>query len=298
MRPRLIVAVIMAGAVLSAAGSGVSQQKTVTPPKAKPKAVVRPGVISLVQVPKGVEEKPGVPGRQAVSFPAGPRAAAAPPVPLSLRDGLEALQKLPGGDAALEEVAMARGKSTANLLAAASRIASPPPSPKVPTDWNAGVVLSLNRLSTSRNEAGDAYLQFDRVFLRGDLLPPAYWPEHDVAVISLYGGENVVWTVPGRGAVSGHIPVRARWNITDQAWTETGEAFYIELGLRDIEGAGGLSPHIFANGAYVPVARVGDSDRYLGVASLRSGFGGIDLLLESRSGRAAFYYLKVQRIPE
>jgi len=36
----------------------------------------------------------------------------------------------------------------------------------------------------------------------------------------------------------------------------------------------------------------------LGVASLRSGFGGIDLLLESRSGRAAFYYLKVQRIPE
>ncbi len=297
MRPRLIVAVIMAGAVMSAAGSGVSSQKTVAPPKAKPKAVVRPGMISLVQVPQGVEEKPGVPGRQAVPFPAGPRAAAPPPVPLSLRDGLEALQKLPGGDAALGEVATARGKSAANLLASASRVASPPPSPKVPTDWNAGVVLSLNRLSTSRNEAGNAYLQFDRVYLRGDLLPLSYWPEHDVAVLPLYG-DRVTWTIPGGGGVSGYSLVHARWNILDRAWTETGEAFYIELGLRDIEGAGRLYPHVFANGVYVPIARIGDSDRYLGIASLRSGFGGIDLLLESRSDMAAFYYLKVQRIPE
>ena len=178
---------------------------------------------------------------------------------------------------------------------AAPRALSPLPSAKVPTDWKAGVVLSVRRLGTASSPAGTSYLQVNDAYLRGDIFAPVYWPESDVVV--LWGGASFPMEIPGRGPVGCTHPAYARWTITDHVSPDVSEAYLIELGLRDIRGNGRMEIHVFANGVYIPVARVGETDRYMGVVSLRGGFGGLDLYLGAGSEPVAFYYMKVQRIP-
>jgi hypothetical protein len=201
---------------------------------------------------------------------------------------------------ALEELAVKLRKTTTTLIAAAPPAFSLPPSPKVPTDWTAGVVLSLLRPATAFSSQGSSYLLIKSNFVRGDIIPPAYWPGNDVMVLSNLGAHSPI-EIPGRGRVGCDYPLYARWELGGHATAYTSEAYLIEIGLRELGTAvmndSPMTPHILVNGAYLPIARVGSTDRYLGIVSLRPGGGGIDLYLENMANMVAFFYLKIQRIP-
>jgi len=165
----------------------------------------------------------------------------------------------------------------------------------VPTDWNAGVVLSLHHLRTSLNESGSAYLDVPRPYLRGDLLPPTYWPGNDVAILRGLG-ETRAQDIPGRGEIAVCRELGTRFMILDRP-AGTSDAYMIEFALRNVEGARDWEPHVYASGAYLPIARVGETDRYIGVASIHCGWGGVDLYIHNPGyQRIAFYYLKIQRV--
>lgn len=306
MRLRTVVLILIAAGLAGPAWPG-GQAKTPTPaPKAK--AAIRPGVIALIEAPAGLAEPQGPPAGQPPGGTTGPLEASPLPAgkssgtvrPLSLRDGLAALNELPGGSAALDEVSMKLKKTTMGLIAAAPATVSLPPSPKVPTDWTTGVVLSLLRPATAFTSQGSAYLLIRSRFVRGDIIPPAYWPGNDVMVLSNLEGMSPI-EIPGRGRRSCDYPLCARWTLGGHASAYASEAYLIEIGLRELGTAmtdsSPMTLHVFVNGVYLPVARVGETDRYLGIVSLRPGGGGIDLYLENMANKVAFFYLKVQRIP-
>jgi hypothetical protein len=299
-----LVGIVLASAVWAGTTIMPARNLPVTPVPVTPvaRALIRPGTIALVEIPAvtdAMRVKLDAPivtvAGKPMRVPTLVRAGGAAPTPLSARESLQSLQQLPGGQVALQQVATGKGTSTAQLVGSASGMRPPSPSPKAPTDWNAGVVLSLHRLATAANDAGSAHLQLFNTYLGGNVLPATYWPTNDVAVI--WGADGTTLRdIPGHGQVDGYGALAARWTIDDQAYAES-QAYMIEIALRSVEEGLAFQPHIYVNGSYLPVARVGNSDRYLGVASIHGGYGGVDLFVQGHwSDLIAFYYIKVQRI--
>ncbi len=300
----------VAGAFLIALGMGLAWAagqalKPVVVQRAP--LALQPGVISLVEVP-ALDQPPQSQAMGAHAAPKSPGKAVggnAPAVaPLTGRQSLEAVRTAPGGEAVLAQIATAGGISVADMIARAPGTSPPRPSPMAPTDWDAGVVLSPHAMRTSESESGHAYINLFDAVLDG-WRTPSLWPSNDVFVF--YPGcldPDYHTTSSGR-EIAACWRVVANLHITDRP-PGTRDAYLIEFALRDPEHPEwSWQPHVISGGLYVPLARVGDTPRYIGVVSMPPGYCDISLYFEGgplwnmgvREPRlAAFYYVKIQRI--
>lgn len=305
MRRRVACAFLIALGMGLAWAAGQDLKKPVV--VQRPLLALQPGVVSLVEVP-ALEQPPDSPamgGHAAPKFPGKAVAGKAPAVaPLSGRQSLEALRTAPGGEAVLAQIATDKGVSVADLIARAPGASPPRPSPMVPTDWDAGVVLSPHAMRTSENESGYAYIDLYDAVLSG-WRTPSLWPSNDVIVF--YPGcldPDYHTTSSGRD-IAACWRVIANLHITDRP-PGTRDAYLIEFALRDAEHPEwSWQPHVISGGLYVPLARVGDTPRYIGVVSAPPGYCDISLYFEGgplwnmgvREPRlTAFYYVKIQRV--